>query len=89
VSDEVLSALLEIKDDLGQLKAGQIAIHDTLTAHSSASASAHTRITQLEMARERQKGMTKALHVTGIALGTLSGYVSQGVVGWFKSRGHL
>ena len=84
----VFSTLLDIKGQLGRLEEGQKTIHETLLNHSAASAAAHTRITQLEMARERQKGMAKVIHIVGIAIGTLAGYVAQAIVGWFKTRGH-
>jgi len=80
-SSLLYSTLLDIKEDLGSLKAASDARNEKLDAHialTTAIAERTTgRVDSLEKTRARQKGFQAAMSVVGSVVGAAAGYAAE------------
>lgn len=74
---DLMTTLLEIKGDIGGLKATAATMAALLEKHD-------TRITGLEAGANRQKGAAKVVLMAGTALGTIGGIIAALIAG----KGH-
>ena len=83
--DLILTTLLDIKENVGQLNAKVDGLHSTLTQHIHEDEAVAIRVSNLEAAHHKQLGATKVWSAV------ISAIVS-GIVGYFSggyiSRGH-
>lgn len=68
-NDKLLETLMEIKEDLGGLKAGHTAIQAVLTGTHAAAAAAERRLVTLELAKAKQTGAFAVLGVVCSSIG--------------------
>ena len=80
MSDQILDAVLDLKSDVGGVKADIQGLRTALAEHVSSSATAHARITALEMHNAQVRGMTTVWGAIAVAIGTVAGYVVEFIV---------
>lgn len=86
MSDPVISVLLDIKEDVGEVKASLRALNAWMEQHAREDREAHERITKLEMRAAAQRGRASVWHIIATGTGALLGFVAQSIVTWFTSR---
>lgn len=74
-NEQLYSTLLDIKSDLGQLKAGAVDFRERLAQHVEDDKAMSQGIKNLELAQERQRGFIKAIGLVGSAIGAGVGYL--------------
>ena len=79
MSNEVLAAVLELKQDVGAIK-GAI--------EQMSKDKINTRVHALEIHRATERGRASALAMVGTFLGAGFGYIAQATVAWIKAKGH-
>ena len=85
-TSEILQALLEIKDDVGQIKSSQSSLRELAVNHAAQSAAAHTRITALEMDAARQRGARAVWNTVAVGVGTAVGYGVQALQTFIRAH---
>ena len=86
MSDPVVSALLEIKGDIGKLQSSVESLNDWLRSHTIEDAAAHQRITDLEMAQAQTKGSERTWKLVAIGGGSIIGYAVEAVLSWLGHK---
>lgn len=87
-SQQVLTAVLELKEDIGGVKADVAALTASLVAHAAASAANSVRMTALELHNARVRGAVTVWTAVAVAAGTGFGYFVQFLLAWAKDRPH-
>ena len=82
----ILSTLMDIKSDIGGLKADGLARTDALNKHIALASATEERVRSLEQTRSRQKGVLATLAVFGTGIGAMIGHIFDGIIS--RGGGH-
>lgn len=74
MNDPILEALLDIKNDVGEVRAKIAALEVWLTHHAAEDSTAHERIRKLEMADAVSRGKASVWQLGAVAAGSAIGW---------------
>ena len=83
-NNQILAAILDLKGDLGELKAGQDGQRRWMESHVAEDRLAYGRITVLEMAGAKQRGRSSVFALGATVVGAAIGYAVQLMAAWTK-----
>lgn len=86
MNDPVMDALLDIKGDVGEVKASLRSMNAWMEQHAREDREAHERITAIELRAATQRGRASVWHIIATGAGALFGYFVQFVIAHFQGR---
>jgi hypothetical protein len=87
MSEEILKALLDIKEDTGATRAKVEALEGWMTQHAAEDRQVHERVRQMELGRAHSRGRASVFHMIAVGAGSVAGYVVHFLFDLWKGRG--
>ena len=88
MSNEILEVVLDLKQDMGEVKGVLAEVKEKLTSTVETNTSHSVRIRTLELNNANAKGRASAFTMVGTFFGAGFGYMGQALLTWVKARGH-
>ena len=88
MSDPVLETLFDVKEDIGQVKAGIASLNAAIAKHTASTEDVSRRVVEWEMHNAKRVGSRNALLAAGSAFGAIIGTMFQVIVTYFRDRPH-
>lgn len=86
MSDPVINVLLDIKEDVGEVKASLRAMNAWMEQHAREDREAHERIQALELRSATQRGRASVWHIIATGVGAVVGFVAEHAITYFSNK---
>ncbi len=86
MSDQVLNAVLEMKQDVGAMNAKVDLMLEWAKTHSAEDRAAHGRITALETTNSVAAGKRSILQAAGVMVGSVVTMAAQAAIAFYKAH---